>query len=503
MPPESETVTCRPPVIFRRLVFIAVFLGAGYLFMAWTSLQPPVGPPSAVYSGLVFGAIGLLVLALGIGAAAWEARAVVIADAQGLRWCGLGQWKAAWWDEITDYYDLSPTRRAPQAASFVLSPVGVARFTRRWSNADALRAVIVERARVGETAWGTLGCRAFDPWPRVFGYDTFSNRWVPTLALKLFLAFVAYLLVKPALGLAAFAGLVGWRMALLTAGLYLLLVVPFGLFFLLPLAQYRAVRQRRAQRITADLDGLAFEEGARRVRAAWPDVTGYFVIGWDASQPLYVVQTRQGDFDFLASISQVVLLQAIIQRRAEWADVKEWKPREDPSVLGGEAARWSGGQAGAGARRFHYQTLYNRLMLWGPFVFSLTFLSLAGMAGLGGMPGSDWRVIMAGAAACFAAWAVSWRAYRVCAVLVDDDGLTQITLLDRRTLAWPNVSDYFLWKPWYTEDASTGMVIGRSNRITFRAGIAGREELKAEIRRRASECGGKEWEVRKRPPSPQ
>ena len=225
------------------LAFVACVYAFGTFLAAWFALHPPVGQPVDVGGAVAFGAIGFVIVTLGVGAGAWERRSAVVADREGLRWRGLGGWRSAHWGEVRDYYDMVPANGSRRITSVIQTPAGTLSFHSQWSNRDALRAVVAER--VGGADWEIDGCRASDSWSHVFGYDTLANRWTPTLLFKLFLTFVAYALVKPALGLAAFAGLVGWGIALMTTLLYGLLAVPFGLFFLLPLAQYRDVRWRK------------------------------------------------------------------------------------------------------------------------------------------------------------------------------------------------------------------------------------------------------------------
>ena len=488
----SLCVSCRPTNVAAVCVGIpglfAVLLGLN----AWAMAVTP-GLGSRAMS-VVFTVLSLLCFLGAVAGLRWTRRAQVTADGAGLRWRGLGRWRSARWDEVSDYFDKLPPRGASVVSSVIQTRQGPVRFSSKWSDRDALRAAVVERAgRLMGAGWETQGCRASDPWPRVFGYDTFNNRWMPTLTLKLFLAFVAYLLVKPALGLAALGGLVGWRMALITAGLYALLIIPLGLLFLLPLAQYREVRRRRGQTITVDPNGLVFQAGDRAVAAAWPDVTGYFV-GRDRLNPLYVVETRHGNFEFLAAVGRAGLLQAIIRQWATRATEREWEPRRERNTFGAETAHWCAGQNGKGARRYHYQTRSNRAFLWGPPAFGLAGLLLAELAGQGVLPGADWRLCAAGALFWFVVLAVGWQVYRSYAILADDVGLTQTTMLGRRFLPWPQVRDYFLLT-WSGTEAG-GVVVGRDCQITFSAGIVGREELQAEIQRRSTECGGKEWEMR-------
>jgi len=172
--------------------------------------------------------------------------------------------------------------------------------------------------------WGLLGSRPCDSWPRVFRYDTWQNIWTPRVLLKLALTALGYLLTPPLQQAMSQAGQVGWGVTLAGLGVYVLLIASVGAFFLMPLAQYRAAGRRKAERITADTNGIVFEDGARRVEAAWADVTGYGIgPGPGALTVRYVVETRQGDFDFLAVLSGATLLQAIIRRHAVESADKE------------------------------------------------------------------------------------------------------------------------------------------------------------------------------------
>lgn len=455
------------------------------------------GPPSLTETA-VWEAIAGACLLLALGMASWLARACVVADASGLRWRGVGPWKAARWEEVHDFYEKVPTRlqagsRAaarPTTVSVVKTASGEVGVTSLWSGADALREQVELRA-VHSLAhlWEVLGTRAVDPWPRVFDYDTPENRWAPRLWLKLFLVYVVYVLVKPAMQLPAMAGLMGWATTLLTAGLYLLLVGSLGLIFLIPLAQYRAAGRRKAERITVSLGGIVFEfeDGARRMEASWPDVSGYGMAYGKGASLCYVVETRQGEFDFLASIRQAAVLRAIIQRYAAASADKEWCLRADPEALGGEAARWSGGVAGVGARVFHYRTRSYRAMLGLPLVLCLTFGLLAVLAGLGLLPGASAAGEAWGAAVCAALYFGGWHAYRTCSIQTDEESLTRVTPLGRHRLRWDQVEDY-----WLTA-GGVGVVQGRGMSLRFESGIAGSEELKYEIVRRALGCSGKAW----------
>jgi len=496
MPPDTPdpnpaaTVSCRPPAL--NWVFVVLCAPTGV--MMWFGAHSPnkAGPPSAADVAFMqtFAAALLLMAAV---LAAWQTRARIVADADGLRWRHFGGWKSARWEEVWDFYDRISSQTQGQRSLFwgvIKTAAGSVRFNSDWTGAGALREQVARLAtNAAVQQWDLLGSRPCDTWPRVFRYDTWQNIWTPRVLLKLALTALGYLLTPPLQQAMSQAGQVGWGVTLAGLGVYVLLIASMGAFFLMPLAQYRAAGRRKAERIMADTNGITFEDGARRVEAAWPDVTGYGIVpGPGAFAVRYVVETRQGDFDFLAVLSGATLLQAIIRCYAEDAADKDWRPRVNREALGGEAARWSGGRIGVGARVYHYRTRMYRALLWAPLVFGLTCGFLAWVAGQGLMPGTQITGPVFGASAFGLVFLGGWYAYRVCRVETDEDGLTQVTPWGRQRMAWGQVEDY-----WLTGEYNSGIVRGRGARHRFSRGIVGYEELKEDIARRATEPGGKTW----------
>ena len=491
----KNVVLCRPPRVYW---FWALF-PACYGFTAAAASHAPTksGPPSPSDT-LIWESISAFCLLGTIGIVFWMLRVCVIGSQEGIRWRGLGRWKSVRWEKVSDFYEKLPNNfqrssgvASPTTVSVVQAAARQVGVTNLWSNVEAFRELVKSQATHAKAQdWDTLGCRSFDSWPRVFDYNTLENRWAPRLWFKLFLTFVFYLFLKPALYLAALAGLIGWATTLMTAGLYLLLVGSVGLIFLIPFAQYRAAGRRKKERITATLDGITFEDDGRRIEAAWAEVTCYEIApGPNALTLRYRVETQKGSFDFLGGIKQAMLLKAIIQRYAAESADKEWRSRVSPEALGGEAARWSDGVVGRGARMYHYRTRANRALLWLPAALCLMFGLLVGMSGVGLTPGQNSMVgMLASAAVSGLLWSVGWWAYRVCRIETDEDGLTQINPLGRRRrLRWEQVEDY-----WLTAEGG-GVVLGRAERLRFGSGIVGCQELQAEIARRATGCGGQEW----------
>ncbi len=490
-PPPADpdaAVVCRPDASFWVLVLMGLFSGAGL----WLTAHSPTkkGPPTAadVLSLQIIGVcLALASLVLGI----WLLRTKIVADNVGLRWRRFGAWKIVGWAEVQDYYDWltgqGQSRRV--AGGSIKTVAGSVRFGGDWVGAKALREAVARQA-TGAAAreWGLAGTRPCDPWPRVFGYDTFSNRWSPRLLVKLSLMFVIYVLVKPALSLTGLAALVGWRMTLTTAALYLLLTLPLAILLLVrPLLDYRAVQKRLGERVTLTQEGLVFESGTRRLDARWEEVTGYGIVAGK-----YTVETGSGAFDFLSSIGNSVLLRENIRFSAVNATDTEWKARVDPEALGGEEARWSSGKVGIGARVFHYRTRSYRMVLVGALCMYL--LGCGTATALGWLPGGNpppRGVVIGGTLLITIFLGMGWRVYQYCGVHLDDDGLTQFAPLGQRRIGWAQVRDF------YVGSEGSCVVEGRDGRrIRFSSMIVGREELMAETARRAADCGRTVWQKR-------
>ena len=426
----------------------------------------------------------------------WARRGAIIADETGLRWRGLGAWKSASWDEVRDYYERLPPQNKGSRISYrtIKTAAGRLNVTSQWTNADALCTCVELRATASAAReWGVLGTRPCDPWPRVFRYDTWQNIWTPRLLIKLMGFGLTFLLAKPLTQAAALAGFVSWPMKIGLFGPVLVLV-----FLLLPmplvlLSQYQATGRRKAERITTDLCGIVFEDKARRVEAAWSEVTGYQITaGSGAVFTCCRVETKSGDFDFLSTLSDFLILREIIQRYAEDASDKEWKHRISPEALGGEAACWSGGQMGVGARVFHYRTRSHRALLLGGVVLLLSMcavLPVIIVLSPGNPPPFPLDALFALASVLGLLY--GWRLYRHGGVHLDDDGLTQFAPLGQTRIAWAQVRDF------YIGGEGSSVVEGRDGRrIRFSSMIVGREELMAETARRAAGCGRTVWEKR-------
>ena len=471
-------------------LFFAFMCGLGVML----PFNPPLPTPAAQMAQTAFfGGVSVVCLLGAVLAAWWMLQARMETDSDGLRWRGLFGWKLARWEEVRDYYTRLPSQSHGQKHSRAILKTarGSLSFGSQWTNLEALREQTERLAtQAAAQEWGIWGSRPCDPWPRVFRYDTWQNIWTPRLILALILPGLIYVFARPLNQAISLAGMVSWPMKLGLFAPYLLLFLMYGGPLFLMFIQFRTAGRRKTERITADTHGIVFDDGARQVEASWADVTGYGIVhGPGMLTVRYVVETPQGGFDFLPSLSDVFLFKVIVQRYSAHSVDTRWQPRVDSETLGGEAARWSGGRVGVGARVYHYRTRSYRALLWLPAGLCLTMLPMAILAAQGLTRGGSalGYLLLAGGFGLVSLG--GWYAYRFCRIETDEDGLTQITSMSRRRMAWGQVEDY-----WLTGEYNNSVVTGRGEKISFRREIVGYEELKEEISRRATECDGKAWE---------
>jgi len=487
----TASVTCRPSKVAAGWVTAAGMLAFECGLIVAVSSGTGTGSQMALVLSSICFALCVIGLILAI---VWGKRGAIVADEVGLRWRGLGAWKCVSWGEVSDYYARRSGQNASETAiaAVIETASGRINFGSPWTDCKPLQEAVERQATAAAAReWGLRGTRLCDPWPRRFGYDTFSNRWSPRLLLKLSLLFVVYALVQPALSLTGLAALLGWRMTLMTAALYLLLTLPLAVMLLVrPLLDFRAVQKRMGERVTLNPEGLVFEDGTRRVDARWDEVTGYGIAAGK-----YTVETGGGAFDFLGSIGSGLLLRENIRLYATQAADTEWKAPLGVDALGGEEARWSGGQVGVGARVFHYRTRSVRgvllfcLVLFLVCCATMTIIQLSNVSGSGSFVSQTALFVSMG----FFWFLYGWRYFCVAGVHLDEDGLTQISPFGQTRLAWAQVRDF--WVIFNSEGKVTGYrVEGRDGRrVRFGQTIVEREELKAEIARRAAHCGRTEW----------
>ena len=256
MAPEQQEsvlpVRCRPDKGW--WAAIAIFGGIGFVTLISSLFPQPRPQDPQVLRTL--GALYLVPVSL---LAVWAGRAQVVADKIGLRWRGLGKWRAVRWHEVSDYYEALVPGKAWKRDLVVQTRRGRLRLSRdTWGKGiEALRAPIQQRAsHAGTSQWEVLGTRPQDEWPRVFHYRTADNRcpWVMLIGLAGLWCYLVWDKWH------RFPNDPGWIWNVVGFGMMLLLFLPMAW---LMVGVSTVNRPRLGQRITASLQGLVLRTGRR------------------------------------------------------------------------------------------------------------------------------------------------------------------------------------------------------------------------------------------------
>lgn len=467
--PAETVVRCRPDKATWLLALI--FGGGGGCGLA---LLPSSLPSQNDWMNDILFAI---CLAIGVGLAVYLLRAVVLADAQGLRWRGLGRWHAAAWADITDYHERWPSNK--QRVVLTVVEAGQEKLALRgdlWSHTDALRNSISERATAADCqTWEVWGTRPDRDWPHTFDYHTSDNRMMPVLC-GLFVALLLMLLFNAWHGITRTFMQLGTGWGLTSCAVLLFGLLPMTLMGYLVFRSAEDLRQRRRDTITVSLKGIHYECEGICLDSSWADIQDYQLlprVGLSVAAAC-LVTTRQGSFSFTASLSSFRVLQKVIADHATAATSQKWDSAEQ-EMLGGGGSRWSSGCEGVGERVFHYRSRTVRALLLLP-----TFLALLPLLGLvlaqAGLvaQGPPWSFAVL-------VWAVTlwcWWRYQAACIQVSATEIAQRTSWGWRYLRWEQVERFTLRDDF-------GILVGGRTRIRFWISIADAEELQSVIIRRA------------------
>lgn len=421
----------------------------------------------------------------------WQARAVVVANDEGLRWRGMGGWREAHWSDVTDYYEKVVAKAKP--ILIIETKAGQVRLGRNlWPEAPELRALVARQATTAKAQeWGVLGTRPDVDWPRVFDYNTMDNRFLSILLPVSVVLVVGYLLWIVSPGAVRTAAGLGWGWGLATFAIGGFGILPFGLFLAVFFRLQRATRRRKNQRLTLTRDGVLYEDQQDKVEAPWRDISDlYFARGKELSYHCVVV-SRQGTFNFSPHIKDSAVLRRAFSTFATALPEAKWRTTES-DVLGAETSRWASRCEGVGRRIYPYRTRTNRALLFLPTIFGLApMLSVLLTQWTGGVvkgnPGFAYGITLLLGIPALLGW---WR-YWMAGIETDDMGITQRTLFGSRFLAWDKVEDYGKRG---SDIFVFGVVQGAKTHVWFWLLIADVEELKAEIVRRARNSRNQTWD---------
>lgn len=470
---DPKEVRCRPS---GGLWFVAVFfglMGAVGLWAWWPT------SPSLRAIGLELGMSGPFTL-ISLSAILYLTRTQIIADETGLSWRTVGRWHRAAWAEVTDYFVEEWLSTSGTAAHQTKTPVRQSWVQTRgdlpnltltgFKQENQMREFIAAHA-TGVTApgWRTVG-RFQRNLPLTGHYNTAVNRntllWLDRLhgigigAVVLF--FGASWLITHTLP--------GWGW----------LLTPTGLFFVgkqtLPLLlrpTYRETTRRLGCKVTVSRDGLVFADLSGETRIAWDDITDFYAEGIR-----FVVVTRAGEHDFLATLTHSEQFKTLIPSLALGGSQAAWRT----GTVRRRQVRLASGAEGV-QNCYHYRTWENCGVLWG-ITLAMGFAGLvAAGPSLLALAGS--RVPTApelGAASLCVLFVAAtlwlWGQYWTGGIGTDADGLTQFGGPKPKRLLWSELQACAVRGG---TDRSWQCVQGRYGRLYFWAVLGDAERLSEEI----------------------
>ncbi|HEX8833722.1 MAG TPA: hypothetical protein VF719_05955 [Abditibacteriaceae bacterium] len=394
-----------------------------------------------------------------LAVARWIRHGFIRADEEGLSWRGSFGVKRAAWHEVSDYYLMKVPKSGIHAC--IVTPVGKLNI-KDVSHAEELREIVAERATAGKARrWQHFGLRREDNWPRTFGYSSGEVRFMPWLVFSGFLYGPILMLSK-----SGPQGLIDTARMFWThngPGLSILFILTtLAMFAIMPAmlvpihcVLLRLVRERRDDKIEVSPDGITFRSPTRHLAVRWDEVINYYKVpvGKLESMALYVVETRQGNFDFVHTIANIGAktsvfsregaalrtgLTRIISEYATGAAASKWQTRAEQrktTVLNPD-----------GSRFYSYRTNMVRALLWFPSFFAfmpLITYRISRWTYDSGIkeetPRSD-GVWWTGFFLLIVGY-LWWRYYKG-GIRTDEYGITQMTALGPRTVAWHEVAEY-------------------------------------------------------------
>lgn len=304
---------------------VVAFLSlAGLTLLVLLLLAKASGDPAAGVLTALFTLMSLVPVFLG---GYCQARTVIIADEDGLRWRRLRGWRVASWADVTGYYD-QRTPGSEQTSRFaaakwqrvVKTRAGTLTFDENeWGNDRQFRIWVRQRATSASIrSWGEMRKQP-DDWPPVFHYNTAINqnmqRWLHHWH---------------GIGLVAVVIYFGWAWETThTLPGWGWLLTPTSLFFigkqilLLSLRPtYRQTVPYLKRKVRANVAGLTFIDEDKRELIPWGEITDFYQNGLRS-----VIVTERGEWDFLSTLTGFESLRRIIRRYAVNAKPTEWHQR--------------------------------------------------------------------------------------------------------------------------------------------------------------------------------
>ncbi len=277
----------------------------------------------------------------------YRCHARLVLTGTGLHWRTWGDWRRVSWNAVADYYDLPPhLGGGTDELTALKTTAGTILLNRRWPESYDVRAWVQARATAaGATEWSVLGLRKTDTRTFTYPQGDFWSTFIIGFGLFVPLAVYPWYLILHPKGRTFWAMLTqNWKPghlweSIIGVGSAMLLFFVYIVWLNFPLLLLVAnvpilldIRRRRQERITTRQSGITFEDGRRHLSADWDEVTGYFLQPSSASQSwffratilsvllrkagrrTYVVETKQGAFEYSAQLDGFVQLGEILKQ---------------------------------------------------------------------------------------------------------------------------------------------------------------------------------------------
>lgn len=420
-----------------------------------------------VWDGVLFGQI---TVPLSVWGLLYLARARVIADEQGLRWRGCRGWRRAAWRDVVSYSSGTPEAPKPFRIETISGTLVMVRGN--WTSDAALRDA-VERNAINAVGSAFI---ITQPEPKTLRvpfechYDTAVNRNVLSWMEKIHKYGLLLVAVYFAQQWVTTRTMPGWGWLLTPTGLFMVAKQ------ILPLCwrpMYRATQPRLNDKVFADKDGLRFQSGGMTAAIAWNEITDLCTVGIRS-----VVVTRDGERDFLDTLTNSEKLKLVIPRMAVNAGYRGWRTG---TVRRQEIAAKDGRQLGECVYRYRSQENCGKLC--GLTLAAFFVVAIAGGPALiawqsGTVPNSRELGLALGSLASLPAMVWLWGNYLCGAIRTNEEGITQQSIFGRRFLPWSHIRA-FRWQG--GQDLTWGCVEGMNGTLRFWKGIGDADRLADEI----------------------
>ena len=227
-------------------------------------------------------------------------RDAVIADEAGLRWrAGFGGWKAARWDEVSDFYLRELGGRT------VETPAGEIELGSRYEGIEAIIELLPQRAlNARAREWGVRGYRSNEDWSQTLALWPGAQKWKAPFLTALSAVDAVVLLAVAAINI--FSRVSSGPLPAFSGWLLLSLLFPASFAGLIAWGCIWTIRQgwqerkvaweRRDETLEMNARGVVFRGESGRVVARWDQVQRVKSLGKSGGVRRYRVVTANGEF---------------------------------------------------------------------------------------------------------------------------------------------------------------------------------------------------------------